>query len=278
MPLEIDSLPPVTSQFERRAVAAVLEAAAFGDSVQRWPLPAATAPTELWWRAVAAGGQGRYATAHADLAHLRRTAPQHPGLSSLAHSTTASLWRQMGWHARARHWDGLALRLAGHHHQARADALVGLAADALGVGRFGVSAALLDLARGLPSRLARQEVRLAWVSAELAMARGDGAQAVRHARAGVHTATSSGVSPRHRTKSHIVLAAALCTHAELDEARAVADAALADTDRWGLVPLRWAVASLLAGIGSAVHSEQQVKAIRADAAAVIEHGGGLFAQ
>ena len=36
----------------------------------RWPLPDAVSPTELWLRAVAAGGQGRYASARADLAAL----------------------------------------------------------------------------------------------------------------------------------------------------------------------------------------------------------------
>ncbi|MFZ0833086.1 MAG: hypothetical protein WAM92_08390, partial [Mycobacterium sp.] len=40
---------------------AALAAAAFGDDPGRWPLPAATTPRELWLRAVAAGGQGRYA-------------------------------------------------------------------------------------------------------------------------------------------------------------------------------------------------------------------------
>jgi hypothetical protein len=188
------------------------------------------------------------------------------------------LWRQLGWHERARHWDGLALRLAAEDVEARADALVGLAADALGVGRFGVSETLLDAARGLSSGPARQAVRLAWVSAELAMARGDGAEAVRCARAGVNRAAAAGISPRHRTKSHIVLAAALCANAELDQARTVADAALADTERWGLVPLRWAVASLLAAIGSHTHPTAQVSAIRDDAAALIGHRGGLFAR
>lgn len=197
-------------------------------------------------------------------------------MSSLACSTTASLWRQLGWHARARHWDGLALRWAGQDVQARADAVVGLAADALGMGRFGIAETLLDAAGELSSGPPRQAVRLAWVRAELAMARGDGAEAVRYARAGVERAARGGVSPRHRTKSHIVLAAALCTDAQLDEARTVADAALAETERWGLLPLRWAVVSLLAGIGSGTHPQSQVRSIREDAAALIEYRGGLF--
>ena len=47
-----------------------LSAVAFGADPGRWPLPSATDPDELWLRAVAAGGQGRYASARADLAEL----------------------------------------------------------------------------------------------------------------------------------------------------------------------------------------------------------------
>ncbi len=45
----------------------VLANAAFGDDPQRWPLPQASTPHDLWLRAVVAGGQGRYGSAMADL-------------------------------------------------------------------------------------------------------------------------------------------------------------------------------------------------------------------
>ncbi len=48
---------------------------AFGDDPGRWPLPAASTPHQLWLRAVAAGGQGRYASALADLAGVHRVQP-----------------------------------------------------------------------------------------------------------------------------------------------------------------------------------------------------------
>ncbi|MFY9335224.1 MAG: hypothetical protein WAO90_04385, partial [Mycobacterium sp.] len=44
-------------------LAADLAAVAFGAEPGRWPLPPATDPDQLWLRAVAAGGQGRYAIA-----------------------------------------------------------------------------------------------------------------------------------------------------------------------------------------------------------------------
>ncbi|MGC2797433.1 MAG: hypothetical protein WA290_13115, partial [Mycobacterium sp.] len=74
-----------------------LTAAAFGDQPGRWPLPAATTPRELWLRAVAGGGQGRYGSARSDLATLLRGAPSGL-LASLAHSAQASFLRQLGWH------------------------------------------------------------------------------------------------------------------------------------------------------------------------------------
>ena len=137
----------------------VLADVAFGDNPQCWPLPQAATPHELWLRAVAAGGQGRYGSAVADLDGVCRVRRGGP-LVSLAHSTRASFLRQLGRHDRARRWDGRAMALAGADPEASADALIGLAADALGVGRFAASAAALrragDLVTGsrLPVRLA----------------------------------------------------------------------------------------------------------------------------
>src|SRR5262245_27386021 len=108
---------------------------AFGDCPGRWPLPAARTPHELWLRAVAAGGQGRYGSALTDLAGVLRLDARGP-VASLAHSTRASFLRQLGWHDRARTWDAKAWASAGGDVEAGVDALIGLAADALGVGRF----------------------------------------------------------------------------------------------------------------------------------------------
>src|SRR5690625_5852024 len=53
-----------------------------------------------------------------------------------------------------------ALALAGADPQAESDALVGLAADALGVGRFAASARLLQRAAGLDPVVDRKSTRL----------------------------------------------------------------------------------------------------------------------
>ena len=257
-----------------------LAAAAFGPNPGLWPLPAAVTGAELWLRAVAAGGQGRYAIARADLAELVRRRPAG-GLASLALSTQGSFLRPQGSHLQARGWDGTALARAGQNAEAVVDALVGLAADALGVGRLAAAAALLERAEEAHARTddppPRLAIRLAWVRAELAMAAGDGVAARGFAQFGVELAAKAAPDlRRHQVKSDVVLAAALCSAGDLPASRRVADTALADSEGAGLVPLRWAVACLLAGIGSAQHSPGEVAEIRDRSATfVARHGGCL---
>jgi len=270
---------------ESSVVATSLFEVAFGGDPGRWPLPAAQSPAELWLRSVAAAGQGRYGSARADLAALRRRQPTG-ALASLALSAQASFLRQLGWHRLARGWDGraLAVVLAGPAEplsiEATVDALIGLAADALGIGRFAVSARLLErAAEALPgaSDSPRLSVRMAWVSAELAMVSGDGHAAVQHAERGVELAElMSPASRRHRIKSDVVLAAALCSAGSFSRSREVADAALAATVRHGVTPLRWALACLLADIGSAEHTSQVLVDIRAESAGIITRHGGQW--
>lgn len=254
--------------------AAVLANAAFGDDPGRWPLPAAASPKERWLRAVAAGGQGRYGCALAELAEISRR--ESGPLLSLASSTRASFLRQTGWHNRARGADGVAWAHCGSDPEAAADALAGLAADALGVGRFGVSARLLQRAHAVGDGASpRAAVRLAWVGAELAMARGEGGVAVVHAERGVAAAATYG-STRHAVKSDVVLAAALCSAGRLDAARETADAALLVAEKSGMIPLRWALACLLADIGSATFSPAHVCEIRDVSADTVRQRGGVW--
>ena len=256
-----------------------LAAAAFGNQPQSWPLPTATTPRQLWLRAVASGGQGRYGSACRDLAVLRRSG-SGGRLVSLAHSTQASFLRQLGWHVQARGWDGRALALAGADPEACADALIGLAADALGVGRFAAAATLLTRADSVlapatvPDRLA---VRRCWVGAELAMASSEGDIAVRRAEEAVELAEAMGVaSARHRVKSDVVLAAALCSAGRTERARTIAEAALNATERLELIPLRWALSCLLIDIGSVTFAAQDLSEIRDVCAGQVRRAGGTW--
>lgn len=258
---------------------AILTAAAFGSEPGTWPLPAATGPRQLWLRALAAGGQGRYAAARADLTALFRDTPAGP-LASLAHSAQGSFLRQLGWHSLARGWDGRAMALAADDPEAATDALIGLAADALGVGRFAASAALLDrigeLSEVVTAPPRRVAVRRAWVTAELAMVTGDRATAVRQAEQALDQAADTG-SARHRAKSEMVLAGALCSAGNIDRARVVADSALDTTARLGLVPLQWALACLLGDVGSATRTTDEVRAIRDGCSELVRRRGGVWA-
>lgn len=249
---------------------------AFGSNPGRWPLPPASTPHNVWLRAVAAGGQGRYAGALADLDRIHRLTPHGP-LVSLALSTRASFLRQLGWHHRARALDGRALAEADGSATAAADALIGLAADALGEGRFSASARALRRAADPVSASSRPRlpVRFAWVSAELAMVGGDGPSAVAHAEHAVKLADGLG-SVRHDVKSRVILAAARCSSGALDASRREADEALRQAAESGLVPLQWAAACLLADIGSEHLSHVEVTAVRDGCAETVIRQGGVW--
>lgn len=214
--------------------------------------------------AVTLGGQGRYAGARAVLEDLLRVVSAG-SVASLASSTHASLLRQTGWHRQASVWDGRALAaLAGVDDAdgdlllaaARCDALTGLGADALGCGRLDLGWQLLGRCRdhlavygdpiGVPA-LWRQQLRLHWVSAELALAGADFDEAGRHARA-ASTIAERAESVRHRVKSDLLLAATMTGEPDVRPAVELAEDVLTRAERYGLVPLKWAASMLLSGV------------------------------
>ena len=242
---------------------------------------------------MALGGQGRYAQARAELDTVRRSAAS-PAVASLAASTQASLLRQLGSHALAAGHDGAALALVGTDpandpggdpldaalwHEARCDALTGLAADALGCGRLPLGRRLLERCDayldevGDDAALWRQRVRLHWVTAEIALASGDFATATTHAQAAVDR-SADGPSVRHRVKSALLFAAAATGRPESDLALETAERVEAESATHGLVPLRWAAAMLIDG----VRPSAAARAVRDECAAAIAHRGGKFAK
>jgi hypothetical protein len=178
------------------------------------------------------------------------------------------------------------LALAGTDPEAAADALIGLAADALGVGRLAAAATLLSRAEPIVAEAPQYRllVRRAWVAAELAMVAGDGAAAVRNAEVAVELAATTvdgSVSARHCAKSDVVLAAALCSAGAVDRARTVGEVTLELTGRLGLVPLRWAVACLLVDLvdtGSLTRPITELCDIRDECARQVQHWGGAWAR
>lgn len=195
---------------------------AFGDTPERSSVIDPGDPPELrWLAAVVLGGRGSYGAAWALLEPVvfSRTAPG--AVRAHAAVTRASHLRQLGGHRSARRWDGLGLALACAAHggesdeldggfgldsaAARIDALLGLAADALGLAEFALSERLLQrvepLARAHPSW--RPAVRLHWIRGELALAAGEPHVALEHAEAAVTLARDAG-GTRHEVKSLLV--------------------------------------------------------------------------
>lgn len=215
---------------------------------------------DRWLRAVALGGQGRYAAARAELATLRRDG-RDVVLASLVESTEASLWRQLGWHRLASRYDGRAVAVLGDASspeaaQARSDALTGLAADALGCGRLRLGFRLLERSAGVLEAAAgsgaldalwRQRIRLSWVTAEMALASGDAGRGRVAAARAVDLAAASP-SVRHQVKSELLYAAAVSAGPDPAAAVAPARVVLARSEEHGLVPLQWAAAMLVGGV------------------------------
>lgn len=243
-----------------------LRAAAFGavPLLARPPGRPAT-PREAWLAAVVLGAQGRYAAAATLLGGLRRG--RDPLIASLAASALASHRRQLGGHAAARPLDGEAFALAAGLRTspdpdgldaagARADALLGLAADNLAVGRIAA-------ARRLAARAGEQEagwravVRGGWVGAEIELAAGRAADAVAPARLALERATAQEAR-RHVVKSGIVLAVALSAAGSPDH-RHITDTlvgnAIADAEKCEFLSLLWP-ATLVAADLRAGHAEE----------------------
>lgn len=271
--------------------------AAFGASPAVHPLPGARSVPSAWLRAVALGGQGHYSAARAELTRVHRITGGDGVWASLAASTEASLLRQLGWHRVAAGHDGRALAvLAGSgtrpgkaalrvgaalRVEAEADAITGLAADALGCGRTAVARRLLDRCDDLlataraevaDNDFPRQRIRLAWVGAETALASGDFPAARRFAARAADAADRFG-SVRHRVKSDLLCAAALTDATDPGPARELAEEVGARAEHHGLIPLRWAATMLLTGLGAGRGAAEA----RDRCAALLRHRGATFA-
>ncbi|RZS37085.1 hypothetical protein EV193_106321 [Herbihabitans rhizosphaerae] len=212
---------------------------------------------------VALGGQGSYASANRALITLLSDLDRVTG--ALAATTIASHRRQLGGHAAARVLDSRALGLlagaiegakdpdggdpdGGDALGARSDALLGLAADALGGGRLGEARRMLARARRLGDTRWRAGVRLAWVTAEVELASGAPEAAIPPAESAVERARACA-SVRHQVKSDLVLAAALAARGGSPaRARALLDDVAETGVRHGLVPLVWPAHLLLAEV------------------------------
>jgi hypothetical protein len=228
--------------------------------------PDTAVPERVRWLAgVCLGAIGRYRTA------ARWLAPGGEPGGSLAASCLASHLRQVGRHEEAERLDRLALATA-TDAEARADALVGLVADA--VGRHELALARDRLGPATEYVVAattdheewRSRVRLQWVSAETALLAGEAARAVEFGRA-AHRISQAARTRRHAVKSMLVLGVALDAAGRTRAAARVLRMASHGAARLGLTPLLPPIHSVLADAVQA-HAPQRAarERLRANAA------------
>jgi hypothetical protein len=209
--------------------------------------PDSPAPERVRWLAgVCLGALGRYRTA------ARWLAPGGEPAGSLAASCLASHLRQVGRHAEAEPLDRLALATA-TGAEARADALIGLVADA--VGRHVLAVARDRLAPAGEQVLAvtssdaqwRARTRLGWVTAETALLAAEPEHAVEVGRLAQRTSRTA-MACRHAVKSQLVLGVALDAAGHPRSAAHVLRSAVRGAVRLGLTPLLAPAHSVLADI------------------------------
>lgn len=225
-----------------------------------------------WLAAVALGGQGQYAAAATALGPLINGRDQV--LAALAGATLASHRRQLGGHTAARRLDAAALaRLSALGRPpvlttasddlapydvdlggAWSDVLLGLTADAIGVGQLSQARRLHAAARALlvEGRVGgwRARVRTGWVAAEIALAAGNPEAGRADAEHAARLARAAGAR-RHIVKSELVLAttfAAGGTPEEALHAHGLLEGVLSASLKWGIFSLAWPAALVLADL------------------------------
>ncbi|MFI7588238.1 hypothetical protein ACIB24_14310 [Spongisporangium articulatum] len=199
-----------------------------------------------WQRGVALGALGRYGDAFIELEALDGA----DRWVSLASSTLGSLHRQLGRYLPARALDLRALDLAADA-EARVEALLGLAADAVGLAETDDAAGHLGAALAVGGDPGwRPRVRSGWVAAEVAFLRGDAGPGLEAAEASVRAAHESG-SGRHLAKSLLFRCVGRLLTGDAGAALDDGEAALRLALALGTRPLVWPAVALLRAPGLA---------------------------
>ena len=150
--------------------------------------------------------------------------------------TLGSVLRQTGKHRAALPFDRAALASARTDAE-RAHALIGLAADAIGVGRAAVCGRrLAEAAAVAPIEDWRAQVRLDWVRTEHALATGRPNEALMPARRALRRARAEKAR-RHVAKSQLFLGVALAESGKQHAAERELNAALRGARACGAAPI-----------------------------------------
>ena len=213
----------------------------------------AEATAAAWLLGVCLGAAGRYGAAMQVLEPLATSWPEEPDrrlFASLAAGTLGSVFRQLGRHGEGRQIDQRALELAGDAPEAAFDAVLGLAADAVGLGDVThADAALAEAVRLADGRgdWWRQRVRLDWVRAEIALLREHADEAVARATSAVTLAEASG-APRHVAKGLLFVGVSQVQAGDHDEAASSLRRAATLAESLGCIPLVWPARAVLGAL------------------------------
>jgi hypothetical protein len=195
-----------------------------------------------WLLGVALTAAGRYGAAVGVLDPVAATL-----FASLAAATLASLNRQLARHAVAEEFDRRGLQLAGDHPEAVFDCRLGLAADAVGLGRLADARDALAVAEELAAGREdwwRQRIRLDWVRAEVALLADEPDAAAAAAARSVARAEQAR-APRHVAKGLLFQGVAEDRTGATDPVGTLRRAAIL-ADDLGTLPLVWPARGLLA--------------------------------
>jgi hypothetical protein len=207
-----------------------------------------------WLLAVCLAAAGRFGPALEALDGLLPVTADAPVerriFGALGEATLASVYRQLGRHGEARAHDEVGLLLSDATGEAGFDALLGLAADGVGLGEAPAArehlAAATALAGAHPEWW-RQRVRLGWVQAEVALLEGRPDDAVASSAAAVDQAEHAG-APRHVAKGLLFQGVSLVEAGRHEEAATILRRAGLLAESLGTLPLLWPARAVLGAL------------------------------
>jgi tetratricopeptide (TPR) repeat protein len=227
-----------------------------------------------WLLGVCLSSAGRYGGAIGVLQPLAggtagEGGPELAVLASLSASALASVHRQLGRHEPARELDEQALERGAGSADATFDARAGLAADAVRRGDGSEATGHVDAAAALVGGRTdrwRQQVRLGWLRAEVAMLAERPGEAVPVLGEAIDLAERSG-APRHVAKGLLFQGVAqVQVGAEAEATAALRRGALL-AERLGALPLLWPTRALLGTLVAAADGPGSTEAARCLSAA-----------
>lgn len=219
------------------------------------------AGTASWLLGVVHAAAGRYGRAVALLEPLVGRAAEaldeggSEGASrrrtgALAATALGAIYRELGRHGDARGYDQRGLAFAGDDPTARTESLLGLVADAVGLGdEAGAEELLVSATAAVHEGPAawRADLRLRWVQAELAQHRGDQETAMTLAAEALALAEDAS-SPRQVARSALFLGATSVGAGHREEAVAALHRAATLAEGLGTLPLQWPARALLGAL------------------------------